>query len=257
MDKMLTGKVAVITGSGQGIGKTCAETFLNNGAKVCLSDVVVDRLQATYEEFKLQYGAENVHQIPCDVTDKTQVEDLFKGTVDTFGAIDIVFNNAGVGIYEDWESVIQINQIGVIRCTYLALEYMKKSSKGPGGIIINMASFAGLCSSPLDPIYASSKFGVVGFTLSHALHADVVDSGVRMAVLCPTFVDTTMIDDDNMKYFIEKIGVIKKEKLADVVLEMVKDETNNGKCMVVTAQFHYYKDDFPKVEDVFLSTKQS
>ncbi|XP_065943055.1 15-hydroxyprostaglandin dehydrogenase [NAD(+)]-like [Magallana gigas] len=111
MDKMLTGKVAVITGSGQGIGKTCAETFLKNGAKVCLSDVVVDRLQATYEEFKLQYGAANVHQIPCDVTDKTQVEDLFKGTVDTFGAIDIVFNNAGVGIYKDWENVIQINQV--------------------------------------------------------------------------------------------------------------------------------------------------
>lgn len=49
----------------------------------------------------------------------------------------------------------------------------------------------------------------------------------------------------------------RKEKLTEVVLEMVKDETNNGKCMVVTAQFHYYKDDFPKVEDVFLSTKQS
>uniref|UniRef100_A0A8W8HMK5 15-hydroxyprostaglandin dehydrogenase [NAD(+)] n=1 Tax=Magallana gigas TaxID=29159 RepID=A0A8W8HMK5_MAGGI len=78
--------------------------------QVCLSDVVVDRLQATYEEFERQYGAENVHQIPCDVTDKTQVKDLFKGTVDTFGAIDIVFNNAVCGSFGDWEKVIQINQ---------------------------------------------------------------------------------------------------------------------------------------------------
>lgn len=115
----------------------------------------------------------------------------------------------------------------------------------------------GLCPSPLVPIYASSKFGVVGFTLSHALQADVVDSGVRMAVLCPTFVETTMIDVDNIKDYIEKIGIIKKEKLAEVVLEMVKDETNNGKCMVVTPQLNYYKDDFPKVEDVFLSAEQS
>lgn len=256
---MLSGKVAVITGSGQGIGKTCAETFLKNGAKVCVSDVVVDRLQATYEEFKLQYGPNNVHQILCDVTDKTQVEDLFKGTVETFGAIDIVINNAGVGILEDWEKVIQINQIGVIRCSYLALEYMKKSSKGRGGIIINMASFAGLCASPVVPIYSSSKFGVVGFTLSHALQHDVVNSGVRMAVLCPTFVDTTMVDVDvgDMKDFMEKVGIMKKERLADVVLEMVKDETNNGKCMVVTPQSYFYKEDFPKVEDVFLSTEQS
>uniref|UniRef100_A0A8W8HM70 Uncharacterized protein n=2 Tax=Magallana TaxID=2171616 RepID=A0A8W8HM70_MAGGI len=78
-----------------------------------------------------------------------------------------------------------------------------------------------------------------------------------MAVLCPTFVETTMIDVDNIKDYIEKIGIIKKEKLAEVVLEMVKDETNNGKCMVVTPQLNYYKDDFPKVEDVFLSAEQS
>lgn len=249
---MLTGKVAVITGSGRGIGKACAEMFLKNGAKVCVSDVVVDRLQATYEEFKLMYGAKNVHHIPCDVTDKTQVKDLFKGTVDTFGAIDIVFNNAGVGLLEDWEKVIQINQIGVMRCTYLAVEYIKKLSKGQGGIIINMASYAGLCPNPINPAYVTSKFGVVGFTLSYAYHRDVVDSGVRMVALCPTFVDTMMVPDGVMNDLIDKIGIMSKERLAGVVLEMVKDESNNGKCMVVTPQSYFYKEDFPKEEDVYL-----
>nr|XP_009291007.1 15-hydroxyprostaglandin dehydrogenase [NAD(+)] isoform X2 [Danio rerio] len=168
----LHGKTALVTGGAQGIGRAVVEELLQNGAKVAL----VDLNQSVGEECKSdlddQFGEDNCIFIQCDVTDGEKLGDAFRNTVDRFGRLDIVINNAGINNEKNWEKTIEVNLTSVIKGTYLALEHMSKEYGKQGGAIINVSSMAAFLHSPHQPVYTATKYGVIGF--SRAMAADRV-----------------------------------------------------------------------------------
>uniref|UniRef100_UPI0016597327 15-hydroxyprostaglandin dehydrogenase [NAD(+)] isoform X2 n=1 Tax=Halichoerus grypus TaxID=9711 RepID=UPI0016597327 len=154
----VNGKVALVTGAAQGIGRAFAEALLHKGAKVALVDWNLEagvKCKAALDE---QFEPQKTFFIQCDVADQEQLRDTFRKVVDHFGRLDILVNNAGVNNEKNWEKTVQINLVSVISGTYLGLDYMSKQNGGEGGIIINMSSLA------------ESTFGTVCGSFSN--HAD-------------------------------------------------------------------------------------
>ena len=192
-------KVAVITGGASGFGREFANIGARLGMKLVLADVQQDALDKTRAELEAQ-GAQ-VLAMRCDVRKGEQVQALADATMDRFGALHLVFNNAGVGsgglIWEnsvaDWEWVLGVNLWGVIHgvrvFTPLMLECAKKEA-GYQGHIVNTASMAGLLNAPNMGIYNVSKHAVV--SLSETLYQDLkqIKAPVGASVLCPYFVPT-------------------------------------------------------------------
>lgn len=197
--KNFQNKVAVITGGASGFGREFAIIGANLGMKLVLADVQQDALDKTKAELEAQ-GAQ-VLALCCDVRKAEEVQALADATMNKFGAVHLVFNNAGVGcgglIWEnsqaDWEWVLGVNLWGVIHgvriFTPLMLECAKKEA-GYEGHIVNTASMAGLLNAPNMGIYNVSKHAVV--SLSETLYHDLqlIDAPVGASVLCPYFVPT-------------------------------------------------------------------
>ncbi|QDZ27644.1 SDR family oxidoreductase [Noviherbaspirillum sp. UKPF54] len=197
--KEFQNKVAVITGGGSGFGREFANIGARLGMKLVLADVQQDALDKTAAELEAQ-GAQ-VLAMRCDVRRAEQVQALADATMEKFGAVHLVFNNAGVGsgglIWEnsvaDWEWVLGVNLWGVIHgvriFTPLMLECAKKEA-GYQGHIVNTASMAGLLNAPNMGIYNVSKHAVV--SLSETLYQDLklIEAPVGASVLCPYFVPT-------------------------------------------------------------------
>ncbi|XP_060692900.1 15-hydroxyprostaglandin dehydrogenase [NAD(+)]-like [Hemiscyllium ocellatum] len=236
------GKVALVTGAAQGIGKAIAEILLRNGAKVSLLDINVSRGEATKAAFGQTYGAENILFLPCDVTSENQLKDCFSKTLEKFQRLDIVCNNAGIFDEENWENCLNINLVSVIKGTYLGIQHMSKQTGGKGGVIVNIASIAGLLPFFLGPVYSASKYGVVGFTASLSLSC-LEKHGVRLQALCPIFVDTKLLTDlksvkapdqkEKLEMMIANLGVLKTSHVAEGFLQLVMDQTRNGASLKV------------------------
>ncbi|KAL2094776.1 hypothetical protein ACEWY4_009495 [Coilia grayii] len=265
----LSGKVAVVTGGAQGLGKGFAEILLKNGAKVSLFDVNEDLGKATTAAFEKEFGTDNVLFYVCDVTSEKQFKDAFQRTVQTFGGIDIVCNNAGIINEVDWEKTVDINLSGVIKGTYLAMDHMKKENGGRGGVIINIASLAGLGPFPTCPVYTATKYGVVGFSRAMAMASVAAGYGVRINMLCPTFVRTALLNTLKLeeqcgqfqkllevnKTFLESFGILEVSDVVKAFENLVLDESQNGAAVIVkTEGFHYVK--FPTAEDLQIKSKQ-
>jgi NAD(P)-dependent dehydrogenase (short-subunit alcohol dehydrogenase family) len=192
-------KIAVITGGASGFGREFANIGARLGMKLVLADVQQDALDKTRAELEAQ-GAQ-VLAMRCDVRKAEQVQALADATMEKFGAVHLVFNNAGVGsgglVWEnslaDWEWVLGVNLWGVIHgvrtFTPLMLETAKKEP-GYQGHIINTASMAGLLNAPNMGIYNVSKHAVV--SLSETLYHDLqlINAPIGASVLCPYFVPT-------------------------------------------------------------------
>jgi NAD(P)-dependent dehydrogenase (short-subunit alcohol dehydrogenase family) len=203
--KNFKNKVAVITGGASGFGREFANIGANLGMKLVLADVQQDALDKTKTELEAQ-GAQ-VLAVRCDVRKAEQVQALADAAMDRFGAVHLVFNNAGVGsgglIWEnsvaDWEWVLGVNLWGVIHgvriFTPLMLECAKKDP-GYEGHIINTASMAGLLNAPNMGVYNVSKHAVV--SLSETLYQDLqlVKAPIGASVLCPYFVPTGISQSD-------------------------------------------------------------
>ncbi len=192
-------KVAVITGGASGFGREFANIGARLGMKLVLADVQQDALDKTAAELEAQ-GAQVIAQ-RCDVRKPEQVQALADATMKKFGAVHLVFNNAGVGsgglIWEhslaDWEWVLGVNLWGVVHgvrtFTPLMLECAKKDPQYQGHIV-NTASMAGLLNAPNMGIYNVSKHAVV--SLSETLYQDLqlIQAPIGASVLCPYFVPT-------------------------------------------------------------------
>ncbi|XP_067900067.1 15-hydroxyprostaglandin dehydrogenase [NAD(+)]-like [Heterodontus francisci] len=237
----LKGKVALVTGAAQGIGKEIAEILLKNGAKVSLLDANVPAGEATKAAFEQIYGAENILFLPCDVTSENQLKDSFGKTLERFQRLDMVCNNAGIIDEEHWEKCLSVNLVSVIKGTHLGIQQMSKATGGAGGVIVNVASLAGLLPFFLGPVYAASKHGVVGFTTSLAL-TSLEKHGVRLQVMCPGFVDTGLLEklqsekcaqEDKAQLMIAEFGIIKPSQVAEAFLQLVMDQTRNGAVMKI------------------------
>lgn len=196
--KEFTGKVAVITGAASGIGRALADRCAQEGMKVVLADIETAALQQAETELKAN-GVETL-AIVTDVSRAESVVALADQAYQTFGAVHLLFNNAGVGggsslwdtSLEDWQWILGVNLWGVIHGIHTFVPRML--AQNTEGCIVNTASIAGMVSSPGLGAYKVTKHAVVTLseTLSHelALH----QSRLKVAVLCPGFVNTRILD---------------------------------------------------------------
>jgi NAD(P)-dependent dehydrogenase (short-subunit alcohol dehydrogenase family) len=191
-------KVAVITGAASGIGRALAERCVHEGMKAVLADVEVDALTTTEAALKATGAA--VLAVVTDVSKAHDVEALAQRTLEAFGAVHLVCNNAGVGAgtsvwdssLADWEWVLGVNLWGVIHSVRVFVPLML--AQETEGHIVNTASMAGLLTGPGLGVYRVSKHGVVA--LSETLYHELAQRGakVKVSVLCPGPVNTRIID---------------------------------------------------------------
>jgi len=168
----LAGKVAVVTGAAQGIGRACAERFLKDGAKVVIGDVNEAQLAKAAAELG---HPDSLATLKCDVSKKADVDALVKLAADRFGRLDVIVNNAGIArtqqfldiTEDDFETVLGINLKGAFLGTQAAARQM--IAQGSGGVVINMSSVNALLSIPTLSTYAMSKGGINQLTTTAAV----------------------------------------------------------------------------------------
>ncbi|WP_309120680.1 SDR family oxidoreductase [Paenibacillus sp.] len=191
----LEGKTAIVTGAGSGIGEAIAALFANRGANV----VVADRNEAAAARVarEINEGSGRAIAIRTDVSLDADVRKLARATIDTFGAIDVVVNNASVilpGPIEhveeaDWQRVMDSNVKSVFLTTKACIPELRRRR----GSIVNLASLNGLLGQRNNPVYSASKGAVVALTKSLAL--DYAADGVRVNCICPAGVMTPLLED--------------------------------------------------------------
>jgi 3-oxoacyl-[acyl-carrier protein] reductase len=237
----LEGKVALITGGANGIGKMTAMKFLQAGAKVVISDFNAEAGNAAVEELNT-LGP--IMFIQTDVTDSAQIKQMVTQTLEEYGKIDILVNNAGITIdglltkmdEESWEKVIAVNLSGVFKCTKEIVPIMIEQGEG---VILNASSVVGLYGNIGQTNYAATKAGVIGLTKSWA--KELGPKGIRVNAVAPGFIVTDMtakvpqkvLDLMESKTPLRKLG--KPEDIAASYLFLASDDANyiNGTVLSV------------------------
>jgi NADP-dependent 3-hydroxy acid dehydrogenase YdfG len=193
-------RVAVVTGAANGIGRGIADRCLKEGMKVVLADVEEEALAKAEGELKAT-GADTL-AVMTDVSKAEDIESLAKKALDSFGTVDLLFNNAGVcvsantsiseGTLADWEWLMGVNLWGVIHGLRVFVPIMLQ--QGTVGHIVNTSSIAGLMSTPGMGIYHVTKHGIV--TLSETLYHELksIESKIGVSVLCPGHVRTEILE---------------------------------------------------------------
>ncbi|MET9434492.1 SDR family oxidoreductase [Streptomyces sp. NPDC006551] len=188
---LLAGRTAVVTAAaGAGIGGATARRFLEEGARILVSDAHARRLKETEAALGTEFGADRVDSLPCDVTDESQVQALYGTAVRLHGGLDIVVNNAGLGgtadlvdmTDEQWTRVLDVTLNGTFRCTRAALRHFRDS--GRPGAVVNNASVVGWRAQAGQAHYAAAKAGVMALTRCAAVEAAAY--GVRVNAVSPS-----------------------------------------------------------------------
>ncbi|ELR99681.1 3-oxoacyl-[acyl-carrier-protein] reductase [Gloeocapsa sp. PCC 73106] len=193
----LCDRVAIVTGASRGIGRSAALALAHEGAKVVVNYSRSQEPALTLVEEITQTGGEAI-ALSADVSQSEQVEGLIKTTMDTWGRIDVLVNNAGITRdnillrmkTEDWQAVIDLNLTGVFLCTRAVSKVMLKQRSGR---IINITSVAGLMGNPGQANYSAAKAGVIGFTKSVA--KELAGRGITVNAVAPGFIATDMTKD--------------------------------------------------------------
>lgn len=195
--KNLSDRVVIVTGASRGIGKVTALALAAQGAKVVINYASSQSAALEVVEAIIQAGGEAV-AIEANVAIESQVEHLIKQTLDTWGRIDVLVNNAGITRdtlllrmkLEDWQAVIDLNLTGVFLCTRAVSKIMLKQRSGR---IINITSVAGQMGNPGQANYSAAKAGVIGFTKSVA--KELATRGITVNAVAPGFIATDMTKD--------------------------------------------------------------
>jgi NAD(P)-dependent dehydrogenase (short-subunit alcohol dehydrogenase family) len=231
----LQDRIAIVTGSGSGIGRACAELFAKQGAKVVIADIDEQAGRAVAEDVGGIY-------LQVDVTDPSSVEAMIKTSVERLGRIDILMNNAGIdgdhGItgdssIENWKRVMSINMDGV----YYGMKYvLPVMVEQKGGVILNTASSVGLNALPGLPPYSASKAGVI--QLSKAAAIEYAWHKIRVNAICPSVVDTPLLqhliastpDPEAARMGFEHLnpipGMVTADAVAKAALFLVSDDSS-------------------------------
>ncbi|RAK14263.1 hypothetical protein B0I26_1306 [Anoxybacillus vitaminiphilus] len=189
---MLTykGKVVMITGAGGGIGRSLATAYAEQGAKVVIVDKNEDGLQNTRE--RLQAAGYDAYLYVFDLSNPAEIENVMKEVGETLGRIDILINNAGLGVFkspydltvEEWDYVIHTNLRGTFLCSREAAKIMRNNG---GGAIVNISSTRALMSEPNSEAYAASKGGIL--SLTHALAVSLGPDRITVNAICPGWIE--------------------------------------------------------------------
>lgn len=226
----LTGKVAVVTGAAQGIGKAIALTLAQEGAEVVVSDINLEKAQETAREIEA-LGRKTL-ALQTNVAKADEVETLAKTTLETFGKADILVNNAGITRDnllmrmkdEEWDQVIEVNLKGTFYCTRAFLRSMLKQKSGR---IVNITSVVGAMGNPGQANYSASKAGVIGFTKTMA--REVASRHITVNAVAPGFIDTDMtkaLSEEVRKNLLNQIPLARlgtPKDIAEAVRFLVSD----------------------------------
>lgn len=231
--KDLYGKKAVITGAASGIGRELAVAFAREQCTLLLADINEAGLKQTLELVKRAGGSGETFL--CDVSKLDNVTAMADHCFNTWGRVDLLINNAGVASagfmgdipIEDWEWIMSINFWGVVYGCHAFVPRMKKQA---GGHIVNVASAAGILSSPEMAPYNASKAAVI--SISETLKGELAPYGIGVTVLCPTFVKTNLLDQmrftDDFQKKCSTTGMVNArwtpQKVAGLVVEAVKKD---------------------------------
>jgi 3-oxoacyl-[acyl-carrier protein] reductase len=214
-------KTAIVTGGTKGIGRAITEALLREGVSVC----VAARRQSEIDDTVKQLGAlGQVSGFVTDVRVHDQVKALIDHAVSELGGLDILINNAGIGIFEtvaetspeDFRAVLETNLFGVFYCCHEAIPVMKKRG---GGYIINISSLAGANPHPRMAAYNASKFGLNGF--SEALMQEVRHDNIRVSYIMPGSVNTEFGGDSPGD---EKSWQLTPNDIAQVVVDLLRHD---------------------------------
>jgi len=288
-------KVVFVTGGANGIGKGLCEAVLAQGGSVGFVDLNEKQSITQRDAWRTQFGADRVWGAACDVVDSVSLEAAIRQCVTFFkGRLHAVVNNAGIGEIElmqnnqKWKRVVDIDLTAVIDGTRLAVLYMRQpaalfgassssSSKQPAspsdypiasspaasvcgghGVVINVASMAGLLPQPASVVYSAAKFGVVGF--SRAMTGFNKAFGIRVNAICPSFTNTNMVQSiasTDAKYFavVQAMGVMDVSLVAKGMLELISDEKQNGAVMRVTQKNGIDYQTFARDPAAFMATQ--
>lgn len=234
----LNGAGVIVTGAARGIGKATARIFLEQGARVLISDLDSAALG------EAQNDLPGVETCVCNITDRSQVDTMFATAVEKFGRVDVLVNNAGItqdGLFmrmkvESWAFILDVNLTGTFHCCQAAVNIMRKSRKGS---IINLSSLA-RTGNPGQVNYSAAKAGVVGLT--KALAKEVAPMGIRVNAIAPGYVETRLtqaIPEKMREEMVSRIPLRRKgapEDIAGPVLFLASDLSSyvTGEVLNVT-----------------------
>lgn len=246
----LQSKVVVITGASSGIGAVAAKMLSERGATVILTARSLSKLE--------EVGAQlpGLHKLlQLDVTDDSKVASVFAQIYEEFGVVDALINNAGYGVFEyceqtsihEFEAMMNVNYLGMVRCTKAVLPHMKNAHRGR---IINIASIAGKIGTSKSTAYTATKHAVLGF--SNALRQELRPYGITVSSINPGPIDTPFFDIadptghyvKNVKWFMLKPEVVAKAMVRAV--ETGKPEINLPRIAGVGAKLYQL---FPRIAD--------
>lgn len=221
----LKDQVALVTGSGRGIGRSIAESLMAAGAKVVISDINEETCKKTASELK-KMGGETL-SVVCDVTNSESIEKMVEKIMSEWGRIDVLVNNAGItrdNLYmrmseQDWQAVIDTNLSSAFKVTKPVIKVMSKQRSGR---IINIASTTGVHGNFGQVNYAAAKAGLIGFTKTVAL--EYASRNITSNAVAPGFIDTDMtraLGEENVNKILERIPLKRMgcpEDIANAVL---------------------------------------
>jgi 3-oxoacyl-[acyl-carrier protein] reductase len=229
----LAGKVALVTGAAQGIGKAVALLLARNGADIVVSDINLEKAEETAKE--VQTLGRKALAIKVDVAKLDDVEKMVGAIWARFGQVDILVNNAGIArdklilrmTEEDWDAVLNINLKGTFNCTKAVVRHMSKQRSGK---IVNIASVVGEMGNAGQGNYAASKAGVIGFTKTIA--REFAQRGINVNAIAPGYIETPMTDalpdkaKEELKRLIPMDRLGKPEDVAEAVLFLVSEASS-------------------------------
>ena len=236
MSGLLEGKVAVVTGGGNGIGRASSMSFAREGASVMVCDINEGAGKAVVEEIRAAGGTAEF--MACDVTKEDEVAALIKGTVDAFGRLDCAHNNAGNQFgnpgfgdttVEAWHKTVDLTMMGIWLCMRAELPVMEKQG---GGTIVNTTSMAGVRSNVLsNAAYSAAKRGVISLTEFAAI--EYAGKGIRVNTIAPGLVKTAIVQQiytpeqqDEFAARDQPIGrIIDPQEIADGVIYLSSDKS--------------------------------
>ena len=241
--KRLYGKVSIITGGGQGIGRATAVKFAHEGAKVAVCDINMTAVAETLAEIRGDGGEALGFQV--DVTDKESIARMVEGVMFAWHRIDTLVNNAGIVqdarfskmTDEQFERVIDVNLKGVYNCTKAVVDIMLEQNSG---VILNASSIVGIYGNFGQTNYAATKFGVIGFTKTWS--RELGPKGIRVNAVAPGFVETPILATvpdkilDQMRAHVPLHRLGKPEEIANVYAFLASDEASyvNGAVIEVS-----------------------